>query len=56
MTRVALSPRMWAVACIRRPKHAYAGTFLRTQLGFQKHKKCKFSAIKAEVWNEFHIV
>ena len=56
MTRVALNPRMWAMACIRRQKHAYADTFLCTQLGFQKHKKCKFSAIKAEVWNEFHIV
>ena len=26
------------------------------QLGFQKYKKCKFSAMMAEVWNESHIV
>ena len=26
------------------------------QLRFQKHKKCKFSAITAKVWNESHIV
>ena len=29
---------------------------LCTQLGFQKHKKGKFSAIMAKVWNESHIV
>jgi len=53
---VALSPRTWAAAYIRGPKHTYAGTLLRTQLGFQKHKKGKFSAIMAEIWNESHFV
>ena len=47
---------MWAIAYVCGPKYAYAGTFLRMQLGFQKHGKCKFSAIMAEVWNESHIV
>ena len=47
---------MWATTCVRGPKHAYTGTLLHTQLGFQKHKKCKFSTIIAEVWNEYHIV
>ena len=56
MNKVALSPRTWATACIRGPKHAYAGTFLHTQLGFQKYGKGKFSTIMAEVWNESHIV
>ena len=42
MTKVALGPHMWAVACIRGPNLAYAGTFLCMQLGFQKHKKDKF--------------
>ena len=56
MTKVALNPCMWAVACIHGLKHAYISTFLRTQLGFQKHGKCKFSVIMAEVWNESHIV
>ena len=56
MTKVTLGPRIWAVAYIRRPKHAYTSTFLRTQLGFQKHKKVKFSAIMTEIWNEFYIV
>ena len=37
-------------------KHAYAGIFLRTQLGFQKYGKDKFFAIMTEVWNESHIV
>ena len=54
MTKVAISPCTWAG--IRRLKHAYAGMLLRTQLGFEKHKKCKFSAIMAEVWNESHII
>ena len=36
MTKVAISPRTWAG--IRRLKHAYAGTLLRTQLGFEKQK------------------
>ena len=56
MTKVALGPHMWAVACIRGPNLAYAGTFLCMQLGFQKHKKGKFSAIMAKVWSEFHII
>ena len=34
MTKVALDLCAWAAAFIREPKHAYAGTFLRTQLGF----------------------
>ena len=56
MTKMALGLRTWVVSYVHGPKHAYAGTFLRTQLGFQKHAKCKFSVIMAEVWNEFHIV
>ena len=56
MTIVALGLRMWVMAYIRRPKHAYAGTLLCTKLGFQKYKKCKFSAIMVEIWNESHIV
>ena len=55
MTKEALGLRTWVVAYIRKLKHAYAGTFLRTQLGFQKYKKDKFFAIMAEVWNESHI-
>ena len=51
MTIVAFGLR----TCVREPKHVYAGTFLRMQLEFQKHKKCKFSAIMAEIWNESHI-
>ena len=43
-------------ACVREPKHAYASTFLRTQLGFHKHKKNKFSTITVEIWNESNIV
>ena len=42
------SLRTWTKACI-------PGTFLRTQLGFQKYEKGKFSTIMAEVWNESHI-
>jgi len=34
MTKVALSLCTWVTACVHGPKHAYAGTFLRTQLGF----------------------
>ena len=49
MTKVAPNPQTWATACIRGPKHAYEGTLLRTQLGFQRHKKGKFSVIMAEV-------
>ena len=56
MTKVALGLRTWVLACIREPKHAYVGTFLCMQPGFQKHKKSKFSAIMAEVWNESHTV
>ena len=56
MTKVALGLRMWVAACVRGPKHEYAGTFLCTQLGFQKYKKDKFSIIMVEVWNESHIV
>jgi len=56
MTKVAIGPHTWTVAFICGPKYAYAGTLLRTQLGFQRHKKCKFSAIMAEIWNESHII
>ena len=56
MTKVALGPHMWAVACIRGPNLTYAGTFLCMQLGFQKHKKDKFFTIMAEIWNESHII
>ena len=42
--------------CIQRPHAAYAGTSLRMQLGFQRHKKRKFLALKTEVWNESHII
>jgi len=34
MTKVALSLRTWVVACLRELNHAYASTFLRTQLRF----------------------
>ena len=56
MTKVTLSPRTWAATYVCGPKHAYAGTFLGTKLGFQRHKKGKFSAIIAKVWNESHII
>jgi len=56
MTKEALGLRTWVVACLRKLKHAYASTFLRMQLGFQKYKKYKFSAIIVEVWNEPHII
>ena len=49
-------PCMWAAACVRGPKHAYAGTFLHTQLEFQKYEKGKFFAKIAKVWNESHII
>ena len=42
MTKVALDLRTWVEAWVREPMHAYAGIFLPTQLGFQKHEKCKF--------------
>ena len=35
----------WPSAHVGGPKHAYASTFLRTQLGFQKYEKGKFFAI-----------
>ena len=56
MTKVALGLRMWVVTCVREPTHVYTGTFLRTQLGFQKYKKDKFSAVMVEIWNESHII
>ena len=56
MTKVAFSSRIWAVAYIRGPKHAYTDTFLRMQLGFQKHKKFIFSAIMTGLWNESYII
>ena len=56
MTKVALGLRMWVAACVRKLKHAYVGTFLRTLLGFQEHEKGKFSTITTEVWNKSHIV
>ena len=54
--QVALGPHTWAAAYVCRPKYVYAGTFLRTRLGFQKYEKSKFSTIMAEVWNESHII
>ena len=56
MTKMALSPRMWAAVCVHGPKYVYVDILLRTQLGFQKHEKGKFSTIMVEVWNESHIV
>ena len=56
MTIAALGLCMWVATCVREPKHAYIGIFLRTQLGFQKHKKGKFSAIMPKVWNKSQIV
>ena len=56
MTKEALFPCTWVVAYVCGPKHAYVGTFLGTKLGFQRHKKGKFSTIIAKVWNESHIV
>ena len=56
MTKVTLSLRKWVAAYVCEPMHVYAGTFLCTQLGFQKHKKDKFFANMVEVWNESHIV
>ena len=47
---------MWVAACVHGPKHAYASTLLHTQLGFQRYKKGKFSAIMVEVWNESYII
>ena len=56
MTKVALGLHTWVITCVRKPKNAFVGKFLCTQLRFQKHKKGKFSSIMAEVWNESHIV
>ena len=53
---MALNSRLWAAACVRGPKHAYVGTLLGMQLGFQKHKKFKFFAIIAEVWNDSYTI
>ena len=55
MTKEALGPRMWVATCIRGPKHAFTDILLRTQLGFQKHRKGKYSAIMTVGWNESHI-
>ena len=38
-----------AQTCVRRPHAAYTGTSLCAQLGFQRHKKGKFSALETEV-------
>ena len=46
---MALGPHTWAVACVRVPKHAYTGTFLHTQLEFQKRGNGKYFAIMAVV-------
>ena len=56
MTKVALDLRMWVTSCVRMPKHVYTSIILCMQLGFQKYKKCKFSTIMAEIWNESHII
>ena len=56
MNKVALDPIMWAIAWAHGPKHAYVGPLLCMQLEFQKHKKCKLSAIMVEVWNESNII
>ena len=34
----------------------YVGISLHTQLGFQRYKKNKFSALNIEIWNESHII
>ena len=49
MTKVALGLRTWVATYVCKLKHVYAGTFLHTQLGFQKYKKEKFSTIMAEI-------
>ena len=55
-TKVAIGPRTCAATCVCGPKPAHIGTLLRMQLGFKKHKKGKFSAIMAKIWNESHII
>ena len=42
--------------CVHRPHAAYAGLSLFMQLGFQRHKKGKFFALKTETWNESYII
>ena len=49
MTKIALDLHTWIAACVRELKYVYVGTFLRTQLGFQKNKKDKFFTIMAVV-------
>ena len=44
MAKVALDLRAWVTAYVHRHIPVYT-------LGFQKHKKGKFFAIMAEVWN-----
>ena len=56
MTKVAFGLHTRATTCIRGPKYAYVSIFMRMQLEFQKHKKCKFFTTMAKVWNESHIV
>ena len=56
MSKVVLGLCTWVATSVCRLKHAYTSTFLRTQLGFQKHKKDKFSTIMVVVWNDSHIV
>ena len=56
MTKEALDLRTWVAACVHELEYVYEGTFLHTKLGFQKHKKEKFSTIMAKVWNGSHIV
>ena len=49
MSKVALGLRTGVATYVRKLKYVYAGTFLHTQLGFQKYKKEKFSTIMAEI-------
>ena len=46
----------WPSAHVRGPKHAYASTFLRTQLGFQKYEKGKFFAIIEWISHRLRVV
>ena len=45
MTKVALGLCTLVKAYVHEVNRAYTGMFLRTQLGFQKHMKDKFSTI-----------
>ena len=45
----------WPSAHVCGHQPTYVGQSMRTQLGFQKYEKDKFSVIMAEVWNESHI-